>query len=394
MVFTVTPAEVLFFFGIHSFPGKKNSLLLQKFQKDLNAGVFNTQENELLKQIIRQDREMVMMVDRKQSVTGANSTPMSGNSIINSPAQPPFVNIANSQLQQSAPMTYSTAASITPAARIAQGVAFSGSGIPPGNLAASNPPTPLQQQPSGIMSPCSFTAAICSPPVQTPLAGRTFQYGSPTASQLSLVQPPIPQQPLATQQQQQQQPSQQPQPQQASPQRSEVHKSTQALQSGSLSRDIRHLSASQPSLPHETSLAVRPHPSSGESLASIQPPAAPAQAQAQVQAPQATQQSGIRTTVPQRVALFRQMSSGALPPVRAAPASVQHRDPTGSRRESAVLSSTETEQDKMRFASNLWSHFLFFFLFIFLKNDFCFIFMEKMGKRDWSIFVFSPSLKR
>ncbi|XP_036444792.1 potassium/sodium hyperpolarization-activated cyclic nucleotide-gated channel 1 [Colossoma macropomum] len=334
--------------------GKKNSLLLQKFQKDLNAGVFNTQENELLKQIIRQDREMVMMVDRKQSVTGANSTPMSGNSIINSPAQPPFP-IANSQLQQA--MTYSTAASITPAARIAQGVAFSVSSVPPGNLATSspNPPTPLQQ-PSGIMSPCSFTAAVCSPPVQTPLAGRTFQYGSPTASQLSLVQPPIPQQSITTQQQQQQQqqqPSQQPQAQQASPQRSEVHKSTQALQSGSLSRDIRHLSASQPSLPHETSLPVRPHPSSGESLASIQPPAGPAQTQAQAQPAQAAPQSGIRTTVPQRVALFRQMSSGALPPVRAAPSSIQHRDPTGSRRESAVLSSTETEQDKMRFASNL-----------------------------------------
>ncbi|KAI4901433.1 hypothetical protein NFI96_014720 [Prochilodus magdalenae] len=330
--------------------GKKNSLLLQKFQKDLNAGVFNTQENELLKQIIRQDREMVMMVDRKQSVTGANSTPMSGNSIINSPAQPPFANIANSQFQQS--LTYSTAASITPAARIAQGVAFSASSIPPGNLATSspNPSTPLQQQPSGIMSPCSFTAAVCSPPVQTPLAGRTFQYGSPTASQLSLVQPAIPQQSLALQQQQ---PPQQPQPQQASPQRSEVHKSTQALQSGSLSRDIRHLSASQPSLPHEASLAVRPHPSSGESLASIQPPPGPAQAQAQAQPAQAAPQSGIRTTVPQRVALFRQMSSGALPPVRAAPSSIQHRDPTGSRRESAVLSSTETDQDKMRFASNL-----------------------------------------
>uniref|UniRef100_A0A8B9GTT0 Hyperpolarization activated cyclic nucleotide-gated potassium channel 1 n=1 Tax=Astyanax mexicanus TaxID=7994 RepID=A0A8B9GTT0_ASTMX len=327
--------------------GKKNSLLLQKFQKDLNAGVFNTQENELLKQIIRQDREMVMMVDRKQSVTGANSTPMSGNSIINSPAQPPFINFANSQFQQAAPMTYSTAASITPAARIAQGVLFSASGISPGNLGTSspNPQTPLQQ-PSGIKSPCSFTAAVCSPPVQTPLSSRTFQYGSPTASQLSLVQPTIPQQSLAAQQQQQQQQqqqlpsSQQPQPQQASPQRSEVHKSTQALQSGSLSRDIRHLSASQPSLPHETSLAVRPHPSSGESLAAIQPPAA-------------VPQSGIRTTVPQRVALFRQMSSGSLPPVRAAPSSLQHRDSTASRRESAVLSSTETDQDKMRFASNL-----------------------------------------
>ncbi|KAI5096304.1 potassium/sodium hyperpolarization-activated cyclic nucleotide-gated channel 1-like isoform X1 [Silurus meridionalis] len=296
--------------------GKKNSLLLQKFQKDLNAGVFNTQENELLKQIIRQDREMVMMVERKQSVTGANSTPMSGNSIINSPAQPPF---ANSQFQQHpqsspmtpmAPMTYSTSASIIPAARLAGSVAFSSPG---------NPATPLQQPtPGGVMSPCSFTA------------GRTFQYGSPTASQLSLV----PQLSAVTTQQQQ-----------ASPQKNEAVHST-------LSRDVRHLSASQPSLPHETSLAIRQHPSSGESLASIQPAVSPCPSP---QAPgSAPQQGAIRATVPPRVALFRQMSSGALPPVRAAPSSVQHRDPMGSRRESAVLNSgTETEQDKMRFASNL-----------------------------------------
>lgn len=264
-----------------------------------------------------------MMVERKQSVTGANSTPMSGNSIINSPAQPPF---ANSQFQQQpqsspmtpmAPMSYSTSASIIPAARLAGSVAFSSPG---------NPATPLQQQPTpgGVMSPCSFTA------------GRTFQYGSPTASQLSL----LPQlSAVMTQQQQQQQSSQ---PQQASPQRNEVH--------SSLSRDVRHLSASQPSLPHETSLAIRQHPSSGESLASIQPAASPSP-----QAPgSAPQQGGIRATVPPRVALFRQMSSGALPPVRAAPSTVQHRDPMGSRRESAVLNSgPETEQDKMRFASNL-----------------------------------------
>uniref|UniRef100_A0A3B4FJV4 Potassium/sodium hyperpolarization-activated cyclic nucleotide-gated channel 1-like n=1 Tax=Pundamilia nyererei TaxID=303518 RepID=A0A3B4FJV4_9CICH len=299
--------------------GKKNSLLLQKFQKDLNAGVFNTQENELLKQIIRQDREMVMMVDRKQSVTGMNSTPMSGNSIINSPAQPPF------------------------------STAFGTTQLQHGTLNSSQ--TPLQQ--GTIMSPCSFTAAMCSPPVQTPLANRSFQYGSPTASQLSLIQQPIPQPSLSTQQlaspQQQQVPS---------PQRGDIHKSTQALQSGSLSRDIRHLSASQPSLPHDTSLGPRVHPTSGDSLASIVPPTA-----AVIQG--MNLQSGIRTTVPQRVNLFRQMSSGALPPVRSAAAaaaaaavaaasssSTQHRDSPGSRRDS-VLSSTETEQDKMRFASNL-----------------------------------------
>uniref|UniRef100_A0A8C2FTR5 Hyperpolarization activated cyclic nucleotide-gated potassium channel 1 n=1 Tax=Cyprinus carpio TaxID=7962 RepID=A0A8C2FTR5_CYPCA len=295
--------------------GKKNSLLLQKFQKDLNAGVFNTQENELLKQIIRQDREM----------------------------------------QQAAPLSYSTSATITPSGRVppSQGVTFSAPSVSHGNLSTSsaNPPTPLQLPAGAIMSPCSFTTSICSPPVQTPIASRTFQYGSPTASQLSLVQQPLPQQPSPASIPQQ--PLQQQQPQQsqgASPQRSDVHKSAQALQSGSLSKDIRHLSASQPSLPHETSLAARAHPTSGESIASIQPTIGSV---AGIQAPGSVVQSGIRTNVPQRVALFRQMSSGALPPVRTAPSSAQHRDSTGSRRESAVLSSTETEQDKMRFASNL-----------------------------------------
>ncbi|XP_072570726.1 potassium/sodium hyperpolarization-activated cyclic nucleotide-gated channel 1 [Paramormyrops kingsleyae] len=334
--------------------GKKNSLLLQKFQKDLNAGVFNTQENEILKQIIRQDREMVMMVDRKQSVTGMNSTPASGNSIINSPAQPYATALVSNQLQQSNLLTSASMAQ-PPRVLSAAGQAIYGvSSVSHGNLNSTSPnlQTPLQQQ-GAIISPCSFTTAMSSPTVQTPLGGgRTFQYGSPTASQLSLIQQPMA--PSSTQQAQQtaqstpqQQPQQQQQQQQqvSSPQRSDMHKSTQALQSGSLSRDIRHLSASQPSLPHETTPLSRPHPTSGESLASIAPPLST------VQGPGV--QSGIRNTVPQRVSLFRQMSSGALPPVRGTPSTAQHRDSTGSRRESTVLSSTETEQDKMRFASNL-----------------------------------------
>ncbi|KAJ0057173.1 hypothetical protein NL108_002119 [Boleophthalmus pectinirostris] len=375
--------------------GKKNSLLLQKFQKDLNAGVFNTQENEILKQIIRQDREMVMMVDRKQSVTGMNSTPMSGNSIINSPAQPPYSTaFGTSQLQQSSvPLTYSASAianasagrilpvAAAAAAAAAQGI-FPAPSMSQGNLNSSsiNPQTPLQtplQQPGSIISPCSFTAAMCSPPVQTPLASRSFQYSSPTASQLSLIQqpsqpapslppqPPLPQQPIvSTTVGASAAPQPPPQQQQApSPQRGDVHKSTQALQSGSLSRDLRHLSASQPSLPHDTSLGPRAHPATGDSLASIVPPTAAA-------AIQGMSLQGIRSTMPQRVSLFRQMSSGALPPVRSSPAATAaaaaaaaavptppsstapHRESPGSRRDS-VLSSTEIEQDKMRFASNL-----------------------------------------
>lgn len=325
------------------------------------------------------------MVDRKQSVTGMNSTPMSGNSIINSPAQPPFpAAFGASQLQQSSiPMTYSasaianaSAARMLPAAAAAavQGI-YPAPSLSHGNLNSSltNQQSTLQ---GAIMSPCSFTAAMCSPPVQTPLASRSFQYGSRTGSQLSLIQQPIgqpslpaqqqlPQQPTASATatasapQQQQQPSPQQQQQVPSPQRADIPKGTQALQSGSLSRDVRHLSASQPSLPHDTSLGPRVHPASGDSLASIAPPTAAA-----IQG--MNLQSGIRTTVPQRVNLFRQMSSGALPPVRSAAAaaaaaaaatassssSTQHRESPGSRRDS-VLSSTETEQDKMRFASNL-----------------------------------------
>ncbi|XP_041110487.1 potassium/sodium hyperpolarization-activated cyclic nucleotide-gated channel 1-like [Polyodon spathula] len=319
--------------------GKKNSILLQKFQKDLNAGVFNSQENELLKQIIRQDREMVMMVDRKQSVTGMNSTPISGNSIINSPGQPPYTTtLGNSQFQQSPALTYSASSTLAQSTRVMAAPSQPVYALPSmshGNLnsASPSPQTPLQQQQAAILSPCSYTTAVCSPPVHSPLAGRTFQYSSPTASQLSLIQ--------HQQQQQQQQQQLQKAP---SPQRSDMHKSTQALHSGSLSRDVRPLSASQPSLPHETSLISRPHPSPGESLASSPAP---------VSAVQGTGlQGSIRTTVPQRVNLFRQMSSGALPPVREPPSS-QHRDSLGSRRESTVLSSTEAEQDKLRFASNL-----------------------------------------
>ncbi|XP_029564307.1 potassium/sodium hyperpolarization-activated cyclic nucleotide-gated channel 1-like [Salmo trutta] len=369
--------------------GKKNSLLLQKFQKDLNAGVFNTQENEILKQIIRQDREMVMMVDRKQSltgmsVTGMNFTPISGNSIINSPAQQPYTTaLGNNQFQQSAAhLTYSASGIIAPSATAAAHILpASSQGVYPvpsvshSNLNSSSPvsqtPLSLQQQ-GAIMSPVSFNTAVCSPPMQTPgLLVRSFQYGSPTASQLSLIQQPLstalpPQQPLpqqpqqlpqqtggaaassATQQpQQQQQPTQQQVP---SPQRGEIlHKGSHTLQSGSLSQDVRHLSASQPSLPHDTSLGPRAHAGvSGDCLSSIALPVAAVQGTAM--------QSGLRTTVPQRVNLFRQMSSGALPPVRAVSSTAQHRDSTGSRkdyRRDSNLSSTETDQDKMRFTSNL-----------------------------------------
>lgn len=201
-----------------------------------------------------------------------------------------------------------------------------------------NSPTPSTQTPqqAAVFSPCSYPSSICSPPVQSPLAGRTFQYATPTASQLSLLQ----------QQQQQQQPPPPPQQQsqQQTPstsQKSDVHKSTQALHNASLTREVRPLSASQPSLPHEVSAMVsRPHPTVGESLASLPQPVSSLQSTGI--------QAGSKGTVPPRVALFRQMSSGAIPPTRGATPSTAMPP-----RDSSTVLNTELEGDKPRFASNL-----------------------------------------
>ncbi|XP_043933634.1 potassium/sodium hyperpolarization-activated cyclic nucleotide-gated channel 1 [Protopterus annectens] len=268
--------------------GKKNSILLQRFQKDLNSGIFNNQENEILKKMVKQDREMVHVV-------------------------------ATTSFQHSPALNYGTASVAVCSSKIIMQSppVYSVSSLSHGNL-QSQTPSPQTPQQAVILSPCSYTTAVCSPPVQSPLTARTFQYGSPTASQLSLIQ----------QQQQQQMPS--------SSQKSEVHKSTQALPNSNLSREVRPLSASQPSLPHDISSAMtRPHPSAGELVTAAPQPSSSAQASGI--------QSGIRGTVPQRVSLFRQMSSGAIPPVRGPP--LTHRD-------SAAVLSTEAEE-KPRFASNL-----------------------------------------
>ncbi|XP_063312946.1 potassium/sodium hyperpolarization-activated cyclic nucleotide-gated channel 1 [Pelobates fuscus] len=270
--------------------GKKNSILQQRFQKDLNTGVFNNQESEILKQIVKQDREMVEGIPSVsyQQIPALNS---STNSSLRMRTQSPPVYTANS--------------------------------LSHGNL-QSPTPSPQTPQQVAVFSPSSFTAAACSPSVQSPLAGRTFNYSSPTASQLSLLQ------------QQQQAPG--------STQSNEVHKSAQTLQNSNLSREVRPLSASQPSLPHEIStLVARPHPTVGESLASLPQPTSNVQATGT--------QSGNRSNVPPSVTLFRQMSSGALPPARAGtPTQPQ---PTLAPSKDSSTPTTDTDTDKPRYASNL-----------------------------------------
>lgn len=65
------PELLLLFCG----PGKKNSILLHKVQHDLNSGVFNYQENEIIQQIVQHDREMAHCAHRVQAAASATPTP-------------------------------------------------------------------------------------------------------------------------------------------------------------------------------------------------------------------------------------------------------------------------------------------------------------------------------
>lgn len=60
---------------LFSASGKKNSILLHKVQHDLNSGVFNYQENEIIQQIVRHDREMAHCAHRVQAAASATPTP-------------------------------------------------------------------------------------------------------------------------------------------------------------------------------------------------------------------------------------------------------------------------------------------------------------------------------
>ncbi|XP_018428058.1 PREDICTED: potassium/sodium hyperpolarization-activated cyclic nucleotide-gated channel 1-like [Nanorana parkeri] len=277
--------------------GKKNSILQQRFQKELNTGIFNNQESEILNQIVKQDREMI---------EGAPSV----------------------SYQQLPALNSSTSSSLR--MRTQSPPVYTANSLSHGNL-QSPTPSPQTPQQAAMFSP-SFSTAACSPSVQSPLTGRTFQYSTPTASQLSLLQ---------QQQQQQQQKSMS-----GSSSVNEANKSSQALPNSNLSREVRPLSASQPSLPHEISpLVTKPHPTVGESLATLPQPVSNVQPSGA--------QSGSRSNVPPRVALFRQMSSGALPPARVgAPTQPSTPAPAPSK-DSTTGASADTDTDKPRYASNL-----------------------------------------
>ncbi|XP_068447636.1 potassium/sodium hyperpolarization-activated cyclic nucleotide-gated channel 2 isoform X3 [Clinocottus analis] len=274
--------------------GKKNSILMHKVQHDLNSGVFNNHENEMIQEIVKYDREMVQQVDVPRPRAMSVTPPLHGG-VFHSPGSSAHPQIsAIGTLQQAVAMNFCSP--------------LQGNAMAAGNLqsprmlrrfqvleSVTGSPvsaSPLQSQ---LLASGAFAPVFSSPPFQSPLAlgggggggGRSFQYGSgvlagpASGSQLSLGQQHV-----------------------ASPaHRPSAHKSTHSLQMGGLSQDARALSASQPSLPHDGAQPGAPSPpqSARVSSSSIGPPQTP------------SAHAGSRSALPQRVVLPHQMSAGGFP---------------------------------------------------------------------------------
>ncbi|KAF3858396.1 hypothetical protein F7725_011597 [Dissostichus mawsoni] len=243
--------------------GKKNSTLLHKVQHDLNTGALNNQENEMIQEIIKYDREMVKRVDL-QRPRAMSMTPSIGG--IFAPPGQPQSGSAIATLQQAVAMSFCPQMAsplVGPSTLLSPRMVRRFHVMQ--SLASPVAMSPLQSQPPQTLGG-AFGSAISSPPVQSPLAasGRTFQYmasAGPSGSQLSLVQHHAPS-PTHIQQ------------------RPASHKSTHSLHASSLSQDTRARSASQLSLPQEkTSPAASAVPSPPQSTRtsnnSIGPPQAP-----------------------------------------------------------------------------------------------------------------------
>lgn len=215
--------------------GKKNSILMHNVQRDLNSGALNNQENEMIQEIVKYDREMVQQVHVAPRPRALSTPPLLHDGLFHSPAHGQSSAIGT--LQQAVAMTFcaplqgnsaaAAAASLLPSPRVVRRFQVTES-VSDGPVATS--PTLSQF--------LAYGAAFAGPPAKSPLAfgGRSFQSGSgaladpASGSQLSLGQ----------------------QQHAAGPAlRAGAHKSTLSLQMGGLNQDARALSASQPSLPHE-----------------------------------------------------------------------------------------------------------------------------------------------
>uniref|UniRef100_A0A3Q3E097 Potassium/sodium hyperpolarization-activated cyclic nucleotide-gated channel 2-like n=1 Tax=Labrus bergylta TaxID=56723 RepID=A0A3Q3E097_9LABR len=314
----------------------ENSILMHKVQHDLNSGVFNNQENEMIQEIVKYDREMVKLVDL-QRPRAMSMTPSIGG--IFAPPGQPQTGSAIATLQQAVAMSFCP--------QMASPLVGPGTLQSPRmvrrfqvmqNLASPVSMSPLQSHPPQAFGGV-FGSAISSPPVQSPLAasGRTFQYmasAGPSGSQLSLVQHHAPS-PTQTQQ------------------RPASHKSTHSLHTGSLSQDTRALSASQPSLPQEgtpqaASAAPSPPPSTRTSNNSIGPPQP---SHASLPGPSGV---GRSAGAPQRVAFASTPPPGEPSRVGAVAAAAGSGPPdSGVPKKDSIVSLPELDSARSRLSSNL-----------------------------------------
>ncbi|KAM6167537.1 potassium/sodium hyperpolarization-activated cyclic nucleotide-gated channel 2 [Erethizon dorsatum] len=167
--------------------GKKNSILLHKVQHDLSSGVFNNQENAIIQEIVKYDREMVQQAELGQRVG------------LFPPPPPPQVTSAIATLQQAVAMSFCP--------QVARPLV--------GPLALGSPRLVRRAPPCPAPVAASSPGPVASPPgaPASPRAPRTSPYGGAPSS---------------------------PAGPRAGP----------TLPARRLSRASRPLSASQPSLPH------------------------------------------------------------------------------------------------------------------------------------------------
>nr|XP_014428643.2 potassium/sodium hyperpolarization-activated cyclic nucleotide-gated channel 4 isoform X1 [Pelodiscus sinensis] len=151
--------------------GKKNSILLHKVQHDLNSGVFNYQENEIIQQIVQHDREMAHCAHNVQAAAAASTpTPVIWTPLIQAPLQ-------------AAAATTSVAIALTHHPRLPTAIFR-----PPvsilGSLGQQSSQTPRQLKrlqsfmpsagPSAVGSPSSTPSLLHTPGAETP-SSSSFQ---------------------------------------------------------------------------------------------------------------------------------------------------------------------------------------------------------------------------
>ncbi|XP_062439800.1 potassium/sodium hyperpolarization-activated cyclic nucleotide-gated channel 4 isoform X3 [Rhea pennata] len=181
--------------------GKKNSILLHKVQHDLNSGVFNYQENEIIQQIVQHDREMAHCAHNVQAAAAAAAAAAS------TPTPVIWTPLIQAPLQAAAATT-SVAIALTHHPRLPTAIFR-----PPvsvlGSLGQQSSQTPRQLKrlqslipsagPSAVGSPSSTPSQLHTPGAETPssssfhiqqLAGFSASAGLGQFHQASVGSPP------------------------------------------------------------------------------------------------------------------------------------------------------------------------------------------------------------